>query len=111
MKSLKIISKTEIGEKAMQIHYDDVMKLNRVKKFALKQTGYNHTLTGKQPSILLIWASPNSAFSLVKPKHLKEEIDEAMVLNGAKVNIDYYYEEEESKKETLGIPTIITYKV
>jgi hypothetical protein len=95
MKSIKIISKTEIGDKAIMMHYQETLKMSFIKKQMLKKTGFNQDITSKLPLVLSIWATPNSMFSMAKSKHIIEEIDTAMNLNQAENGKDYVIEVEE----------------
>jgi len=95
MRQIRIISKTEIGGKALRTHYEESMKARWVVKQMLKKTGFNQELCTEKPITLTIWATIGSMFSLAKIPHIKEEIDAAMKLNDAYPDIDYYYEVNE----------------
>ena len=92
IKMIKIIAKTEKGIDAIKQHIAEHLKMNRLKRAAVKRRGYNQEVTCETPFTLSIWSTPGKPFSIVKPKHTRDEIKETLLLNGAKINQDYIME-------------------
>lgn len=94
MKELRIIAKTEKGEKALKQHVAECCKLKRAEKMMRKLTGVNQEVSCLEPYTIRLWATPNKPFSLVKPKHAITEINEQLAKNGAVPDIDFKVESD-----------------
>jgi hypothetical protein len=90
---ITIIAKNEKGTLALQQHIKECVKLGKVQRFALRQLGYSQEVICDDPLTLQIYSKPGSIFSLAKPKHIIQEIDEAMKKNGADILTDYEIKE------------------
>lgn len=96
MKTIKIIAKTDAGGKAIRQHIEECYKLgNFAHNKAFKLMGYRQELIIGPPITLQIEITNPVYQSLIKPKHMMDEIADAMHQNGAIRDIDYTFEATE----------------
>lgn len=89
MKKIIIRALNENGKQALKTHWEESLKMGRVKKLALKKLGFSQIITSEEPFIIEIQAKPGSLFSCAKPNQCMQEIEEALLLNNAVINKDY----------------------
>jgi hypothetical protein len=88
---IRIIARNENGEKAIQQHYVESMKVGRAKRMMMRQLGMRQEITRLQPYTLEVSISEKLSV-FMKNKHITEEINEAMLKNGATLEDDYRIE-------------------
>lgn len=95
MKAIKIIGITEKGNLAIRKAVEDSLKANFIERRLRGQIGFNQRVLCENPFTLEIWATPGKMLYLdiVKPSQITEQMDEALLKNGA-TKEDYRYEVE-----------------
>jgi len=88
---IKITALTDKGKTALQQHIDETRKLKRTERAMQKILGIVHTVVNQDPLTVEIEIRNKRLVSVVKTKHLIQEIDETMENNGASTE-DYKVE-------------------
>ena len=94
MKQATITTKTDKGEKALQIHIEESFKVAKTKKLMFKMLGFSQEVISQKPLVLKIELRKKVYQTLVQSKDFMQTIESAMLENGAKKDIDYIIEVE-----------------
>ena len=92
MRIINIISKTDKGNKAINQHYDESLKMKIREKLMFKASGYEQKIAEKLPLTLSLYIK-NPRFE--EPLYLeviKDQIKKALESNNAKYLTDFYME-------------------
>jgi len=92
MKGLRVRAKTAAGEKALRTHIADTHKMPWHSRALLKQL-YEQKVTGEDPFTLSITHKSARVAALVGFEQMLIPIRDAMLHNGAVLNIDYEVKE------------------
>jgi len=89
LKEIKIITKTESGEKALKQHYEESLKLRTIHKIKWRAMGYKQEVTKTKPYTMTLSVT-NKYFQMVlNPIDFKKQIKKALKENGATNIKDY----------------------
>lgn len=92
MKNIKIIAQTPEGHNALEKHIAESMKLNKKARITQNMLGIKQSVISTNPLILEVSFKNVGVRAVLKPAHVIDEIKEAMRINGAVHDIDYYTE-------------------
>jgi len=91
-KGIRIICKTELGEKAVKQHLKEKKIANRMDRMMYARIIEEHIIAGP-PMIFELRMRSNRLASMLRFDHLRQEIVSTMSENGAVIEEDYVIEE------------------
>lgn len=92
MRTVTVISSSEVGRLAIEKHVGECLKAKFGQKLMMKQLGIQQTVTVQDPMTLELFFKNKRLASVMKPEHVVNEVKAAMLLNGATEGIDYKIE-------------------
>ena len=94
MKKIRIITKTEIGEKAIEQHVAESLKLKWRERIMFKKMGFSQKIISHNPTVLQLELNNSRLSHIIKPEHFCLQIESSLKDNGASKDIDYFLEVE-----------------